>query len=167
MGVVGLGGVGRRGGARRATGARLAPSGGRPGQSLSFDSAEATAALAGVRGRGAGEGGCRGGGGGGGRRVRGDIRSVTHRYFNPELRGPADLAGVEIEMRERLRQLLERGHVAVTARWIEGPSAKGGVAVDLSRAKQVLGAAQQLKKKLELKGTGDVAFVAPHPDVLA
>jgi len=102
----------------------------------------------------------------GGGRLRVDIRTVNHRYFNPQLKLPADLAGVEIEMREWLRQLLERGHVAVTARWIEGPSAEGGVAVDLSRAKQVLAAAQQLKKKLKLKGTVDLAFVARHPDVL-
>ena len=102
----------------------------------------------------------------GGGRLRVDIRTVNHRYFNPQLKLPADLAGVEIEMREWLRQLLERGHVAVTARWIEGPSTESSVAVDLSRAKQVLAAAQQLKKKLKLKGTVDLAFVARHPEVL-
>ncbi len=99
-------------------------------------------------------------------RLRVDIRTVNHRYFNPQLKLPADLAGVEIEMRDRLRQLLERGHVAVTARWVDGPAKASGVAVDLSRAKQVLAAAQQLKKKLKLKGTVDLAFVARHPDVL-
>jgi uncharacterized protein (TIGR00255 family) len=99
-------------------------------------------------------------------RLRVEIRTVNHRYFNPQLKLPADLAGVEIEMRERLRQLLERGHVAVTARWIEGPTTESAVAVDLSRAKQVVAAAQQLKKKLKLKGTVDLAFVARHPEVL-
>src|SRR5436189_5223408 len=99
-------------------------------------------------------------------RLRIEIRTVNHRYFNPQLKLPADLAGVEIEMREWLRQLLERGHVAVTARWIEGPSTESSVAVDLSRAKQVLAAAQQLKKKLKLKGTVDLAFVARHTDGL-
>jgi len=99
-------------------------------------------------------------------RLRVDIRTVNHRYFNPQLKLPADLAGLEIEMRERLRQLLERGHVAVTARWIEGPAPERGITVDLPRAKQVLQAAQQLKKKLKLKGTVDLAFVARHPEVL-
>jgi len=99
-------------------------------------------------------------------RLRVEIRTVNHRYFNPQLKLPADLAGVEGEMRERLRQLLERGHVAVTARWVEGPGPERGVTVDLARAKQVLAAAQQLKKKLKLKGTVDLAFVARHPDVL-
>jgi uncharacterized protein (TIGR00255 family) len=99
-------------------------------------------------------------------RLRIEIRTVNHRYFNPQLKLPADLAGVEIEMRERLRQLLERGHVAVTARWVEGPGPERTVTVDLARAQQVLAAAQQLKKKLKLKGTVDLAFVARHPDVL-
>src|SRR5437773_6653726 len=101
-------------------------------------------------------------------RSRIEIRTVNHRYFNPQLKLPADLAGVEIEMRERLRQLLERGHVAVTARWVGGPGGnlERSVTVDLARAKQVLAAAQQLKKKLKLKGTVDLAFVARHPDVL-
>ena len=99
-------------------------------------------------------------------RLRIEIRTVNHRYFNPQLKLPADLAGVEIEMRERLRQLLERGHVAVTARWVESPGPERSVTVDLARAKQVLAAAQQLKKKLKLKGTVDLAFVARHPDVL-
>lgn len=101
-----------------------------------------------------------------GGRLRVEIRTVNHRYFNPQLKLPGDLAGVEIEIRERLRQLLERGHVAVTARWVEGPVQERGVTVDLARAKQVLAAAQQLKKKLKLKGTVDLAFVARHPEVL-
>ena len=99
-------------------------------------------------------------------RLRVEIRTVNHRYFNPQLKLPGDLAGVEIEMRERLRQLLERGHVALTARWVDGPGADRAVTVDLDRAKQVLAAAQQLKKKLKLKGTVDLAFIARHPDVL-
>ena len=99
-------------------------------------------------------------------RLRIDIRTVNHRYFNPQLKLPADLAGVESEIRERLRQILERGHVAVTARWVEGPGPERGITVDLPRARQVLAAAQQLKKKLKLKGTVDLAFVARHPEVM-
>src|SRR5258707_4377305 len=99
-------------------------------------------------------------------RLRIEIRTVNHRYFSPQLKLPADLAGVEIEMRERLRQLLERGHVAVTARWVDMPGPEREVTIDLSRAKQVVAAARQLKKKLKLKGTVDLAFVARQPDVM-
>ena len=101
-----------------------------------------------------------------GGRLRIDIRTVNHRYFNPQLKLPAELSGIEGELRERLRQLLERGHVAVTARWIEPPTQESGVTVDLARARQVVAAAQQLKKQLKLKGTVDLAFVARQPAVM-
>ena len=72
-----------------------------------------------------------------GGRLRVDIRTVNHRYFNPQLKLPAELAGIEGELRERLRQRLERGHVAVTARWVEPPPAvqDEAVSVDLARAR--------------------------------
>ncbi len=102
-----------------------------------------------------------------GGRLRIEIRTVNHRYFNPQLKLPYDLAGVEVELRERLRALLERGHVAVTARWIEQPQAAAAVMLDLERAKQVVRALRELKKQLRLKGDPDLAFVARHPDVLS
>ena len=100
-------------------------------------------------------------------RLRVEIRTVNHRYFNPQLKLPYDLSGLESDLRDRLRRLLERGHVAVTARWIEQPAAAGGVALDLDRARAVVRALRQLKKSLRLKGEPDLAFVARHPDVLA
>src|SRR5258707_6525913 len=101
-----------------------------------------------------------------GGRLRIEIRTVNHRYFNPQLKLPYDLAGVEGELRERVRGLLERGHVAVTARWVEQPEAQAAVMLDLDRAKQVVQALRELKKRLKLKGDPDLAFVARHPDVL-
>jgi len=62
--------------------------------------------------------------------------------------------------------VLERGHVTVSARWLEGPQGEGTVAVDLARARQVLAAAKELKKRLKLKGDVDLAFVARQADVL-
>lgn len=101
-----------------------------------------------------------------GGRLRIEIRTVNHRYFNPQLKLPYDLAGVEGELRERLRALLERGHVAVSARWVEQPESAAAVMLDLDRAKQVVKALRELKKRLKLKGDPDLAFVARHPDVL-
>jgi len=98
-----------------------------------------------------------------------EIRSVNHRYYNPHLKLPFELSGVEGALRDRLRQLLERGHVTVTARWIDAPPREvgGAVAVDLARARQVVAAAKELKKHLKLKGDVDLAFVARQPEVLA
>jgi uncharacterized protein (TIGR00255 family) len=113
-----------------------------------------------MTGYGAADGAVQGG------RLRIEIRTVNHRYFNPQLKLPGDLAGVEGEMRERLRQLLERGHVAVSARWIEPPAAQRDVEVDVGRAKRLVQAVRQLKKALRLKGDVDLGFVARQPDVL-
>ena len=102
-----------------------------------------------------------------GGRLRVEIRTVNHRYYNPQFKLVFELAGVEGQLRERLRQLLDRGHVVVTARWVEAPPTDGAVAVDLARARQVVAAAHELKKQLNLKGEIDLAFVARQPEVLS
>jgi len=102
-----------------------------------------------------------------GGRLRVEIRTVNHRYFNPQFKLVFELAGVEAQVRERLRQLLDRGHVVVATRWVEAPPSDGAVAVDLARARQVVAAAHQLKKQLKLKGEIDLAFVARQPEVLS
>ena len=102
-----------------------------------------------------------------GGRLRVEIRTVNHRYYNPQFKLVFELAGVEGQLRERLRQLLDRGHVVVTARWVEAPPSDGAVAVDLARARQVVAAAHELKKQLKLKGEIDLAFVARQPEVLS
>jgi len=95
-----------------------------------------------------------------------EIRTVNHRYFNAQFKLPFELAGIEGQLRERLRQLLERGHVVVSGRWLEPPATAGELAVDLARARQVVAAAKELKKRLKLKGEVDLAFVARQPDVM-
>src|SRR5437867_8881665 len=101
-----------------------------------------------------------------GGRLRIEIRTVNHRYYNPQFRLPFELSGMEGPLRDRLRQLLDRGHVAVTARWREPPPGEGTVVVDLARARQLVAALRELKRKLKLKGEPDLAFVARQPDVL-
>jgi uncharacterized protein (TIGR00255 family) len=101
-----------------------------------------------------------------GGRLRVEIRTVNHRYYNPQFKLPLELAGVESQLRDRLRQRLDRGHVAVTGRWLEPPPADGVMAVDVTRARQLVTALRALKKQLKLKGDVDLAFVARQPDVL-
>src|SRR2546428_6883153 len=95
-----------------------------------------------------------------------EIRSVNHRYFNPQLKLPFELGGVEGPLRERLRQLLERGHVTVSARWIEAPQRGAAVALDLARARQLVAAAKELKKRRQVKGHGGLALAARPPHLL-
>jgi len=113
-----------------------------------------------MTGYGAADGAVQGG------RLRIEIRTVNHRFFNPQLKLPPDLAGVESDLRERLRQLLDRGHVSVSARWVEAAAAERPITVDVTQAKRVVDAMRRLKRQLKLKGDVDLTFVARQPDVL-
>jgi uncharacterized protein (TIGR00255 family) len=102
-----------------------------------------------------------------GGRLRIEIRTVNHRYFNPQFRLPKELTGIDSELREALRSRLARGHVAVQVRWLEPPEEPRELTVDLERAKALAAAARDLKKKLRLRGDVDLAFILRQPDVLS
>ena len=102
-----------------------------------------------------------------GGRLRVEIRTVNHRYFNLAAKLPADLAGLEGEMRERLRREFDRGHVAVQARWTEAPASAGGWSVDLERARLVTERLREMQRSLGLAGDVTVELVARQPDVIA
>src|SRR2546428_629350 len=101
-----------------------------------------------------------------GGRLRIEIPNVNAPSNSPPFRLTVRLSGMEGPLRDRLRQLLDRGHVAVTARWLEPPPGEGTVLVDLARARQLVAALRELKRKLKLKGEPALAFVARQPDVL-
>ena len=103
----------------------------------------------------------------GGGRLRIEIRSVNHRYFNLSAKLPGELAGLEGELRERLRRDFDRGHLAVQARWAEYPERQTALAIDLERARAVAGRLRELQSALGLGGEVTVELVARQPDVLA
>jgi uncharacterized protein (TIGR00255 family) len=102
-----------------------------------------------------------------GGRLRVEIRTVNHRYFNLAPKLPSDLGGLEGELRERLRREFDRGHVTVQVRWIEYPERAGGFAVDLDRARLVTSRLRELQAALGLGGEVTVEMVARQPDVLS
>jgi uncharacterized protein (TIGR00255 family) len=112
-----------------------------------------------MTGFGAAEGSVAGG------RVRVEIRTVNHRYFNLSLKLPQDLAATEGEFREMLRKEFERGHVSVGVRWVEHPVAAESSAINLERAQAVLARLRELKTALDLPGEVDLPMIARHPEV--
>jgi uncharacterized protein (TIGR00255 family) len=102
----------------------------------------------------------------GGGRLRIEIRTVNHRYFNLSAKLPGDLSAMEGELRERLRRDFDRGHLAVQARWTEYPERQTGLAVDLDRARLVAGRLRELQSALGLAGEVTVELVARQPEVL-
>jgi uncharacterized protein (TIGR00255 family) len=98
-----------------------------------------------------------------GGRLQVELRSVNHRHFNLQLKVPADLMSLEVEVRERLRTRVARGHVTVAARWTEVPQRPGALQLNLDRARELVDAVRRLQRELGL--TGDVDAVR-QPDVL-
>lgn len=114
-----------------------------------------------MTGFGAAEGPAAGG------RLRVEIRTVNHRHFNLAARLPADLAALEGELRERLRQEFDRGHVAVQARWTEEPPAsQPGFEVDVDRARLVKDRLVALQAAVGLGGEVTIDLVARQPGVI-
>lgn len=102
----------------------------------------------------------------GGRRLRVEIRTVNHRYFNLSAKLPGDLTALEVELRERLRREFDRGHVAVQARWTESIEPETGFGIDLDRARLVAACLRGMQSALGLGGEVTVELVARQPEVL-
>jgi uncharacterized protein (TIGR00255 family) len=101
-----------------------------------------------------------------GRRLRVEIRTVNHRYFNLSAKLPSELSAMEVDVRERLRRDFERGHITVQARWTEAAETDPGFAIDLDRARLVATRLRELQSALGLSGEITVDLVARQPDVL-
>lgn len=102
----------------------------------------------------------------GGGRLRFEVRTVNHRHLSVQFKVPNEVAGLEPDLRERLRAHFDRGHVTVTARWIEEPAQAAGVTVDLERARTLVGRLREVGRALGLPGDVDVATLARLPDVV-
>jgi uncharacterized protein (TIGR00255 family) len=113
-----------------------------------------------MTGFGAAEGPAAGG------RLRVEIRTVNHRFFNLSAKLPGDLAALEVELRERLRKEFERGHVTVSVRWLESANRDGGLSLNLERARAVVARLRELQTNLGLAGEVTLDLVARAPEVL-
>jgi uncharacterized protein (TIGR00255 family) len=113
-----------------------------------------------MTGFGAGEGAAAGG------RLRIEIRTVNHRFFNLSAKLPPDLAPLEQELRERLRKGLERGHISVAVRWVESPARDAALGVNMDRARVVVARLRELQTSLGLTGEVSLELVARQPEVL-
>ena len=103
------------------------------------------------------------GGEGSGTRVSIEIRSVNHRFFNPSIKLPSELAKWEGEVREALRRGIARGHVSLTAR-IERKQTDA-VCIDEQRFAAYLEQTRRLHEKYGL-GPIDPASLLRLPNVV-
>jgi uncharacterized protein (TIGR00255 family) len=99
-------------------------------------------------------------------RLRVELRTVNHRFFNFAPKLPGDLATLEADLRERLRREFDRGHVTVQVRWIEAPERALALTVDVERARAIAARLREMRAAAGLDGSIDVELVARQPDVL-
>lgn len=102
----------------------------------------------------------------GGGRLQVEARSVNHRHLSLQLKLPTELQRIEGDIRERMRERLERGHVTLSARWLEEPTRPGTTRLDLERAREYTRLATELKQALALPGEVDIGWVVRLPGVL-
>src|SRR3954465_15867982 len=95
-------------------------------------------------------------------RVTGEIRSVNHRFFSPSIKMPSGLAKLEPEIRELLRQRVNRGHVTMSVRI--GADVEAGPRLDTARIAEYAEQIAAVKKALGLTDpvSLDVLLRMPH-----
>jgi uncharacterized protein (TIGR00255 family) len=101
----------------------------------------------------------------GGVRVSVEIRSVNHRFFNPSIKLPSDLAKWEGEVREAMRKSVARGHVSLFAR-VERREADGG-RIDEDQFRAYVEQIRKLQDQLVLGSIVDVGAILRLPNVIA
>lgn len=100
-----------------------------------------------------------------GRRAQVEIRTVNHRYFHCTVRLPADLAALEPEFRERLKQSIDRGHVTATLNWTDA-GASAATRIDWEKAAAAAEALRELQSRFGLGGEVTVEQVVRFPEVI-
>jgi len=101
----------------------------------------------------------------GGADVTVELRSVNHRFFNPSIKLPSDLAKWEAEVREALRKGVARGHVTLMAR-VERRELDGA-RIDEAQFAAYVEQMRRLQEKYALGAAVDVGAILRMPNVLA
>ncbi len=97
-------------------------------------------------------------------RVSVELRTVNHRFFNPSLKLPAELARWEGEVRDVLRRAIARGHVTLVARIDRGAAADA--VVNEKRFAEALDQLRRLQHDHRLEEV-TLATVLRMPDVVS
>ncbi|HCK34009.1 MAG TPA: hypothetical protein DHW20_02445, partial [Gemmatimonadetes bacterium] len=94
-------------------------------------------------------------------RLRLEVKTVNHRFFNASIKTPARLEKFERDIIAVLKQSILRGHVraVLTVELVSGGE-ESSARVDIGRAKEVREALEVLRNELELPGDVDLGMMA-------
>jgi len=103
-----------------------------------------------------------------GGKLRIEIKSVNHRFFNLSFKAPSEFLPFELELRERLRRDFDRGHLSVSVRWIETPESRLGVVrLNVARAEEAMARLRELQTAVGIQGEITLDLIARQPEVFA
>ncbi len=94
-------------------------------------------------------------------RLRLEVKTVNHRFFNASVKTPARLEKFERDIIAVIKQSILRGHVraVLTVESVSGGE-ESSARVDIGRAKEVREALEVLRSELELPGDVDLGMMA-------
>ncbi len=101
----------------------------------------------------------------GGATIGVELRTVNHRFFNPNLKLPARFARFEGDVREALRKRIARGHVACTIRIARDAEAPGAH-IDEARFAAYVARLRDLQARHGLGGHVELDTVLRLPNVV-
>lgn len=122
---------------------------------------EATAMMVSMTGYGRSEAAWSGG------TVTAELRSVNHRFCEVVVRLPKVLSSLEEDVKRMIQQRCARGRIELTVSFSGGKDTGKQLSLDHALARQYHTLLRELKKKLRLSGSIDVAMVAGYRDLIS
>ena len=97
-----------------------------------------------------------------------EIRSVNHRFCEIMVRLPKTLSSMELDLKEQIKQVCERGRIEVMVTVNGGGSiTKKVVQLDRDLARRYIQGLKELQRECQLSGTIDVNAVAGYRDLFS
>lgn len=99
-------------------------------------------------------------------RLRLEVKSVNHRFFNTSIRTPSGFDRFEKVISDALKEHLPRGHLSVSVTLDRSEASdEAAPAVDMEKARKYHGALERLKDELVLSGEPDLGMISRFADV--
>jgi uncharacterized protein (TIGR00255 family) len=100
-------------------------------------------------------------------RLRLEVKTVNHRFFNPSVKTPHGFDKHEAAITEALKRHVQRGHVSVHLSIDRGTSGtESPYRPDLARARAYLEALEVLRHEFNVSGTVNLSMIAAEPSLL-
>lgn len=97
-------------------------------------------------------------------RLRLEVKTVNHRFFNTNIRMPSGFDRWEKAVSDALQEHIVRGHVMASLS-LDRSASEVGPAIDLERARQYHSALQELRDELVIAGEPNLSMLSRFSDI--